>query len=265
MRTTTVLHAVESVPRTHELAGPDAPARVSQRCATLCGACNLRELCLPAGLEAQEMDQLARIVHHKHPVKRGEYLYRAGSELQSLYAVRTGFLKSCVLHDDGREQVAGFHMMGELLGMDAIGSGRHMCDAIALEDSEMCDIPYNEFEHLSRDLPGLQRHFHRVMSREITRDYGVMLLLGSMRAEERLAAFLLNLSQRFAARGYSSTQFNLRMTREEIGSYLGLKLETVSRSFSHFQSADIVAVHNKAIELKDLQRLRAIVGLGAGH
>ncbi len=180
--------------------------------------------------------------------------------MQSLYAVRTGFLKTCVLHDDGREQVAGFHMMGELLGMDAIGSGKHISDAIALEDSEVCEIPFAEFERLSRDMPALQQHFHRIMSREIARDYGVMLLLGSMRAEERLAAFLLNLSQRFAARGYSSTQFILRMTREEIGSYLGLKLETVSRAFSHFQNEEIISVQNKNIEIKDLERLRTLVG-----
>ncbi|MBI4191262.1 MAG: fumarate/nitrate reduction transcriptional regulator Fnr [Betaproteobacteria bacterium] len=230
---------------------------------TACSSCSLHELCLPAGLEADEMEQLDRIVNRKRPVKRGEYLYRAGGALQSLYAVRTGFLKSCVLHDDGREQVAGFHMMGELLGMDAIGSGKHMCDAVALEDSDVCEIPFIELEQLSRDIPALQRHFHRMMSREIARDYGVMLLLGSMRAEERLAAFLLNLSQRFAARGYSATRFNLRMTREEIGSYLGLKLETISRAFSRFQTEGLITVQNKSIELKDPERLRALIGQGA--
>ncbi len=232
---------------------------------TACSTCSLHELCLPAGLDTQELDQLEAIVKRKRPLKRGDYLYRAGGGLQSLFAVRTGFLKSCVLHDDGREQVAGFHMMGELLGLDAIGSGKHLCDAVALENSELCEIPFDELEHLSRDIPALQRHFHRIMSREIARDYGVMLLLGSMRAEERLAAFLLNLSQRFAARGYSPTRFNLRMTREEIGSYLGLKLETVSRAFSHFQNEGVIGVNNKSIEIKDLDRLRALVGQCAAH
>ena len=229
-----------------------------------CSSCSLNELCLPAGLDLQEIDRLDTIVNRKRALKRGDYLYRAGSPLQSLFAVRTGFLKSCVLHDDGREQVAGFHMMGELLGMDAIGSGKHLSDAVALENSEVCEIPFGELENLSRDIPNLQQHFHRIMSREIARDYGVMLLLGSMRAEERLAAFLLNLSQRFAARGYSATQFILRMTREEIGSYLGLKLETVSRAFSHFQSEGIVAVQNKNIEIKEPERLRALLGQCAG-
>lgn len=229
-----------------------------------CSSCSLSELCLPAGLDLQEINRLDTLVNRKRALKRGDYLYRADSPLQSLFAVRTGFLKSCVLHDDGREQVAGFHMMGELLGMDAIGSGKHLSDAVALENSEVCEIPFGELENLSRDIPNLQQHFHRIMSREIARDYGVMLLLGSMRAEERLAAFLLNLSQRFAARGYSATQFILRMTREEIGSYLGLTLETVSRAFSHFQSEGIVAVQNKNIEIKEPERLRALLGQCAG-
>ncbi len=224
-----------------------------------CSSCSLHELCLPAGLNQGELEQLDKIVNRKRPLKRGDCLYRTGGALQSLYAVRTGFLKTYVLHDDGREQIVGFHMMGELLGMDAIGAGEHLCDAVALEDSEICEIPFGELEHLSRDLPALQQHFHRIMSREITRDYGVMLLLGSMRAEERLAAFLLNLSQRFAVRGYSPTRFNLRMTREEIGSYLGLKLETISRAFSHFQSEGLIKAQRKSIELKDLERLRALL------
>jgi CRP/FNR family transcriptional regulator len=205
------------------------------------------------------MRQLDEIVNRKRPLKRGDYLYRAGGTLQSLYAVRTGFFKSCVMHDDGREQVAGFHMAGEMLGMDGIGSGKHMCDAVSLEDSEVCEIPFNDLETLSRHIPTLQQHFHRIMSREIARDYGVMLLLGSMRAEERLAAFLLNLSQRFAARGYSSKSFLLRMTRNEIGSYLGLKLETISRALSHFQTEGIIAVQNKSVEILDAGRLRAMV------
>ncbi len=229
-------------------------------CPTSCQTCSLREICLPAGLGPHEVEQLNGIVHRKRALKRGDYLRRAGNPMQSLYAVRTGHLKSSVLHEDGREQVTGFHMMGELLGMDAIATGKHACDVIALEDSEICEIPFADFERLSRTLPVLQQHFHRVMSREITRDYGIMLLLGSMRAEERLATFLLNLSQRFAARGYSSTQFVLRMTREEIGSYLGLKLETVSRAFSRFQNDGLITVKNKSIEIKFPERLRALMG-----
>jgi len=238
---------------------------VSHSLRAACSSCSLQELCLPAGLAHDELERLDQVVNKKRPLRRGDYLYRAGGSLQSLFAVRTGFFKSCVMHDDGREQVAGFHMAGELLGMDGIGSGKHMCDAVSLEDSEVCEIPFNELEKLSRDIPTLQQHFHRIMSREIARDYGVMLLLGSMRAEERLAAFLLNLSQRFAARGYSSKSFLLRMTRNEIGSYLGLKLETISRALSHFQTEGIIAVQNKSVEIKDADRLRAMVSQCAGH
>jgi CRP/FNR family transcriptional regulator len=230
------------------------------RLRTACSSCSLRELCLPAGLDAKEMEQVDRLVNRRRQVRRGDHLYRAGAPLQSLFAVRSGFMKSCVLHDDGREQVAGFHMMGEFLGLDAISTGKHICDVVALEDSELCEIPFSHLEQLSRELPSLQQQLHRIMSREIVRDYGVMLLLGSMKAEERLAAFLLNLSQRFATRGYSSTEFNLRMTREEIGSYLGLKLETISRVLSRFQEEGLISVRNKHVKINDFTGLRRLLG-----
>jgi CRP/FNR family transcriptional regulator len=232
---------------------------------TVCSTCSLHELCLPAELNPSELAMFDRLFTHRRSVKRGDYLYRAGTELQSLYAIRTGFMKSCVLHDDGREQVAGFHMMGDLLGLDAISSNRHTCDTVALEDSDVCDIPFHSLETLSREIPSLQRHFHRMLSREIVRDHGVMLLLGSMRAEERLAAFLLNLSQRFAVRGYSPTEFNLRMTREEIGSYLGLKLETISRVLSRFQEEGLIDVRNKHIKINGLEKIRALVNPPAAN
>lgn len=226
-----------------------------------CSTCSLRELCLPGGLEQHELDRVDRMVNRRRPIRRGDYLYRSGTALESLYAIRTGFMKSTVLHDDGREQVAGFHMMGDLIGLDAISSGRHLCDAIALEDSEVCEIPLAALEQLSRDIPSLQQHFHRIMSREIVRDHGVMLLLGTMRAEERLAAFLLNLSQRFAARGYSPSEFHLRMTREEIGSYLGLKLETISRALSRFQEEGLLEVRTKHVRIVNMAALRQMTGL----
>jgi CRP/FNR family transcriptional regulator len=225
-----------------------------------CSTCSLHEICLPAGLNTSELKSMDRMIDHRRTVKRSDPLFRSGTALHSLYAIRSGFMKSSVLHEDGREQVAGFHMMGDLMGMDAIGTGKHLCDAVALEDSEVCEIPLQDLEKLSREIPSLQQHFHRLMSREIARDHGVMLLLGSMRAEERLAAFLLNLSQRFAARGYSSTEFHLRMTREEIGSYLGLKLETVSRALSHFQTQGLVAVQNKHLRILKIDSLRELIG-----
>nr|WP_034618918.1 MULTISPECIES: fumarate/nitrate reduction transcriptional regulator Fnr [Chitinibacter] len=224
-----------------------------------CVNCSLRELCLPIGLSQDEMSELDKLITQARPIKRGEALYRAGEPFRSLYAVRLGFFKASVISEDGREQVTGFHMSGELLGMDAISTDVHTCDAIALEDSEVCELPFSDIEDLSRDVPLLQRHLHKVMSREIVRDHGVMLLLGNMKAEERLAAFLLNLSQRFAVRGYSSSSFHLRMTREEIGSYLGLKLETVSRTLSKFQDQGLIKVQNRLIELENIDSLKKLL------
>ncbi len=225
-----------------------------------CSGCYLRELCLPRKLTDSDMAQLDNLISLKHAYQRGDFLYRSGTRFQSLYAIRTGFFKTQVLHVDGREQVTGFQMAGEIIGMDAISSDTHTCDAIALEDSEVCEIPFNQLEELSRKLPSLQRHLHRILSREIVRDQGIMLLLGSMRAEERLAAFLLNMSLRFAKRGYSPTSFHLRMTRQEIGSYLGMKLETVSRTLSLLQGMGLINIRNKSVELHNMPRLQALVG-----
>ena len=225
----------------------------------VCSSCSLRELCLPIGLEASDMDRLDRLVTRRKHVQRGEHVYRVGAPFQFLFAIRTGFFKTYELQEDGQEHITGFHMAGEIIGMDAISSDHNTCNAVALEDSEMCEIPFPQLEGLCREIPALQHQFHKMMSREIIRDHGIMMLLGGMRAEERLAAFLLNLSQRYAARGYSATEFHLRMTRAEIGHYLGMKLETVSRTLTKFQEQGLITVSNKHIELQDLVRLRQIM------
>jgi CRP/FNR family transcriptional regulator len=230
--------------------GLSTVARFRTRCAT----CNLREMCLPCGLGANEMSRLDDVVYTRKRMKRGETLYRSGETFESLYAVRSGFFKSSVVLEDGRDQVTGFHMAGEIVGMDGIGTDKHAADVVALEDSEVCVIPYSRLEEA-----GLQRQLSKVMSRELVRDQGVMMLLGTMRAEERLAAFLLNLSQRFVARGYSPNEFHLRMTRDEIGSYLGLSLETVSRLFSRFQSENLISVQQKHIRILDIAGLRHVM------
>jgi CRP/FNR family transcriptional regulator len=226
---------------------------------TACSNCNLRELCLPFGLSLDELERLDDLISTRRRIKRGDHLYRAGESFDSIYAIRSGFFKTDVLLEDGRDQVTGFQMAGELLGLDGISTEHHTCNAIALEDSEICAIPFNRLESLSREIHNLQHHFHKVMSREIVRDHGVMMLLGTMRAEERLAAFLLNLSQRFTARGFSHAEFYLRMTREEIGSYLGLKLETVSRAFSKFQEEGYIAVQQKHIRILNVSGLKALM------
>ena len=223
-----------------------------------CASCNVREICQPAGLTQEELDQLDALVNVRRKLRRGETLYRAGEPFDALYAVRSGFFKARVTFEDGRDQVTGFSMAGEILGMDGIGHGTHNCDAVALEDSEVCSIPYSRLEELSREISSLQRHFHKLMSREIVRESGVMMLLGAMRAEERIAAFLLNLSQRLSARGYSPLEFHLRMTREEIGSYLGLKLETVSRAFSKFHNDGLIEVEQKFVRINSIEGLRQI-------
>lgn len=229
-----------------------------------CSACNLRELCLPVGLSDSEVRSLDDMVNARRMVKRGEALFHAGENFTALYAVRTGFFKTLITAPDGREQVTGFQMAGELIGLDGISNDRHACNAVALEDSQVCMIPYTQLETLSREFTLLQHQFHKIMSREIVRDHGVMLLLGSMRAEERLAAFLLNLTQRLQTRGFSASALVLRMTREEIGSYLGLKLETVSRTFSKFQDEGVLEVKQRDIRILHPETLQQIVN-GASY
>ncbi len=226
---------------------------------TACSQCNLRELCLPFGLSEDEIEKLDTLIGSRRRIKRGHNLYRSGDPFEAIYAIRSGFFKTDVLLEDGRNQVTGFQMAGEMLGMDGISTEFHSCNSVALEDSEVCVVPFPQLEELSRQVQALQRHFHKVMSREIVRDHDVMMLLGTMRAEERLAAFLLNLSQRFTMRGYSAAEFHLRMTREEIGSYLGLKLETVSRAFSHFQDQGFINVQQKHIRILDIGGLKRLV------
>lgn len=243
------------MPQQHKI-HPDISLSVIK---TACSNCNLRELCLPFGLNLEELERLDDLVSTRRRVKRGDHLYRAGAPFDAIYAIRSGFFKTDVLLEDGRDQVTGFQMAGELLGLDGISTEHHTCNAIALEDSEICAIPFSRLESLSREIHNLQHHFHKVMSREIVRDHGVMMLLGTMRAEERLAAFLLNLSQRFTARGFSHAEFYLRMTREEIGSYLGLKLETVSRAFSKFQEEGYIAVQQKHIRILNVNGLKALM------
>ena len=225
----------------------------------LCSTCSLRELCLPIGLDPNEFEQLDAVIKQSRRLKKGEVLFRTGEAFTSLYAIRTGFFKTILGSRNGRDQVTGFFMSGELIGMDGICSHVHTCDAVALEDSEVCELPFSHMEELGSRIPSVQTHFFRLMSREIVRDQGVMLLLGNMRAEERLASFLLNLSQRLHHRGFAANDFILRMSREEIGSYLGLKLETVSRTLSKFHQEGLVEVDHKHIKLVDMAALKKMV------
>ena len=252
--------ALKPQPRTIFMAKADAPAG-TRKFEVTCSTCNLRELCLTGCVESVDIERVENIVYARRRVKRGESLYKSGDAFNAVYALRSGFFKTSLAGEDGREQVTGFSMAGELLGLDGIGSGAYNGTATALEDSEVCVMPYALIEEMSREVPALQRQLHAVLAREIVRDHGVMMLLGSMRAEERLATFLLNLSKRFVRRGYSSSDFHLRMTREELGSYLGLKLETVSRLFSQFQKDGLIEVNQKHVRIVDIAGLARILAI----
>jgi CRP/FNR family transcriptional regulator len=218
----------------------------------------MHQLCLPMGLGESDMNRLDDIIGRRRKIVKDTHLYRIGDHFTNLYAIRLGHFKTFQVSPAGEQQVTGFQMAGELLGMDAISTEHHHCDAMALEDSEVCEIPFARLEELFGTIPSLLHHFHRMMSQEITREQNVMLLLGNMRAEQRFAAFLINLSSRYAARGYSSTTFQLRMSREEIGNYLGLTIESISRLLSRLKKQGLLRVANREIELLDITRMRAM-------
>jgi CRP/FNR family transcriptional regulator len=229
-----------------------------------CSACSMHQLCLPMGLDDEDMSRLDAIIGRRRKIPRDTTLYRMGDLFTNLYAIRLGHFKTYQVDVGGEQQITGFQMAGELLGMDAISADRHHCDAVALEDSEVCEIPFPRLEELFGHIPTLLHHFHRMMSQEITREQSVMLLLGNMRAEQRFAAFLVNLSSRYAARGYSSTNFQLRMSREEIGNYLGLTIESISRLLSRFKKEGWLRVNNREIEILDQPKLKALAA-GTGN
>jgi len=223
-----------------------------------CTTCSLRELCMPFGLTTDDLALIDTMVTSRKRLRKGDTLYRAGARFDALYAVWRGSVKNEVLAEDGREQVTGYHMVGDLVGLDGIATDRHTSQASALEDSEVCVLRFEQLEMLAQRVPALQHNLQRFLSREIERDHQVMLLLGSMRAEERVAAFLLDLAERCRRRGYSSTQFALRMRREEIGSYLGLKLETVSRLLSRLQQEGVIRIRGRDVTLLDATALRQL-------
>jgi len=226
--------------------------------AVQCSNCATRNICMPSGLSATEFAQIDATICTSRKVMRGEALYRSGDPFQSIYTIKAGTFKTVVVLRDGREQITGFQLVGEPLGMDGISTEQHICDAIALEDSTLCVIPLQKLESLCHEIKPMQRHVHRWMCAEIARESAQLTLLGSMSAEERVATFLLNISQRLQARGYSASEFNLRMTREELGSYLGLKLETVSRMLSRFQKEHRIYVSGRLIRLLDIDGLQQL-------
>jgi CRP/FNR family transcriptional regulator len=239
----------------------DLRSEVPRAVNTLCSTCHLKELCLPCGLTGNGVRGLDDLMFARRRLREGETLFHEGNGFQFIYAVRSGTFKSSLTARDGREQVTGFAMAGELLGLDGLASGQHASTATALEDAEICAIPYANLSALAAGSTELQHVISRLMSREIVREHSLMLLLGSMNAEERLAAFLLNISRRMKARGYSASEFHLRMSRAEIGSYLGMKLETVSRTFSALQQQHLLEVNKKHVRI-DVEAMTRTFELG---
>jgi CRP/FNR family transcriptional regulator len=242
---------------THTIAlQPMPPARSASQ--GKCSGCRFRELCLPVGLNEADTSRLDQIIVRRRRVVRDEPLFRTGAPFTSLHAVHFGHFKTAQVNLRGQQQVTGFQMAGDVLGLDAIATGKHSCTAVALDDAEVCEIPFAKLNELFSQVPALLQHFHRVLSQEIMREQSVMLFLSNMRAEQRFALFLLNLSGRYAARGYAAASFGLRMSREDIGNYLGLTIESISRLLSRFRRAGWVKVENREVTLLDRPALEAL-------
>lgn len=224
-----------------------------------CGNCSLSTLCLPFGLNNNDVERLENIVKRGRPIQRGQVLYNPGDKFRSLYVIKTGVVKTYTQTPSGDEHVVGFHLPGEMLGLDAIQDERHGCFAKALETTAVCELPFTRLEELSTTIPSLQHQMMRLLSKEISNETNMVSLLNNSTAEERLAAFLMSLSERFKQRGFSPTDFFLAMSRQDIGSYLGLALETVSRLFTRFQDEGILKVERKHVQIKDIDRLRSLL------
>ena len=225
-----------------------------------CRDCSLSTLCLPLSLNMEDLDLLDDIVKRGRPLKKGEYLFRQGDEFSSVFAVRSGSLKTYSISDCGEEQITGFHLPSEFVGMSGMDTELYPTSAIALETTSICEIPFELLDELSASVPELRRQLMRIMSREIRDDQQMMMLLSKKTADERIATFLVNLSARFSARGYSATQFRLAMSRNEIGNYLGLAVETVSRVFTRFQQNELIEANGKEIKILNSKELCQLAG-----
>jgi len=224
-----------------------------------CQNCSLIDLCLPHGMDQAELEQLEKIVVHHKPMQPGQHLFRPGDRSSALFAVRAGSLKNYCITEDGEEQVLGFTLPGELSGMDGLGSDHYASAAMVLETSSICELPYERLQSLCNDLPGLHRQMMGVVGKELTDVQHMLMLLGKRTAEERLASFLLSLSMRYHSRGLSETEFNLPMSRQDIGNYLGLAIETVSRLFAQFQEKQLLKVSRRQVVILDLDGIRTMV------
>ena len=231
-----------------------------------CSQCSLNELCFPHGMADADMQELDKVVERNRPLQKHSFLYREGDSCKAVYAVRSGGIKTTIQSPSGESQIVGFHLPGELIGFDGFANDVHACSAETLETTSVCEMPLNNLESLCHSIPGLQNQMRRIMGLEVNNDHDLLLLLGKMSAEEKLATFLLNLSSRMKARHWKENEFNLAMPRQDIANYLGLAVETVSRLFAQFQDSGIIAVEKRHIQITDMQALKKIIGdCGGSH
>jgi CRP/FNR family transcriptional regulator len=246
-----VIQSEHAMPTLHETSTP-------LRHAAHCSTCALRPYCVPQGLSSDDTNKLEAVILNARTIKRGETLFRIGDTFDTLYAIRSGSLKTAISSANGREQVMGLHLGGDALGLEGFADGHHACRAVALEDSSVCVIPYVPFERACRETSTIKRRLLQLLSREVVRKSTQTLILGTLRADERVAALLLDISSRLTLRGYAGNEFNLRLTREDMGSFLGITLETVSRTLSRFQTKGLLVADGKLIHILDFDGLRAI-------
>lgn len=230
-----------------------------QKIKVSCASCSLSELCLPRGMGQGSLEKLESIVKRSSPLQKGDVLFRAGDEFKGIFAVRSGLVKVFTTDDGGEEQIIGFFLPGEMLGLDAIESQIHACSAVALETSSYCTVPFSELSEICKQIPELQNQLLRIMSRELSSENKMLLTLGKKNSEEKVATFLLTISTRYYQLGYSANEFKLMMSRQEIGNYLGITFETVSRVFGRLQRNGIIKVNRKAIKIIDMVALKNIV------
>jgi CRP/FNR family transcriptional regulator len=239
-----------------------APESIAHVFGVSCGNCHLSSTCLPQAFDTVDIEQIDDIIQHSTLVQKDQHLYREGDNFQSVYAVRSGAMKAYKTTNDGREQVTGFYFPGEILGMDGIANNTHASSAKSLETAALCEFPFSSLAKLSIGLPSVQRQVFQLMSQEIIEDQQLMTSLSKNSVDERVAAFMFSIATRNARRNLSATQFRLPMTRADIGNYLGMTVETVSRVFSRMQKLELMWIHNKEIEILDLAGLQKMANLG---
>lgn len=223
-----------------------------------CSDCRLSALCLPISLQLEDIDRLDKIIQRGRPIHKADHVYYAGDAFKAVYAVRSGAIKTLNIRQDGTEQITGFYLPGEIIGMDGLATNHHTNAAIALETSAVCEIPFGRLEELSTKLPSLQRRFFQLMSKEIANDQQLISLLSKNSAEERISALLLSISTRNHSRGLSAEKFYLPMSRSDMGNYLGLTIETVSRVMGRLHKQGLIVVDKKHVHIQDISQLRAL-------